>query len=53
MIKGGIIYVHDYWTIASGDYVALCVNDFMDHVGSSRASVSRVGTTTFAKITLS
>jgi len=52
MIKGGIIYVHDYWTIASGDNVALAVNDFMEHVGSS-ASVSRVGTTTFAKITLS
>lgn len=52
MIKNGIIYVHDYWTIASGDNVALCINDFMEYAGSS-ASISRVGTTTFAKITLS
>ena len=51
MIEGGIIYVHDYWTIASGDNVALCINDFMEQMGSS-AHVSRVGTTTFAKITL-
>ena len=50
MLSGGLIYVHDYWTIDSLDPVALCVHAFVEEVGSSKAQLSRVGTTTFARI---
>ena len=50
MTSDGLIYVHDYWTLASNDQVALCIKDFLDEIS---AQVSRVGTTTFARIQVS
>lgn len=50
MATGSLIYVHDYWLVETGNFVALCVRDFIDEVGIAASDLSRIGSTAFARI---